>query len=125
MCIYDRGLDEVRDEQETIRDYVEDLKEIDATLDPNQGSCARRKEKFETLASRFQGKKDPIHKHFAQIMLSFLAGLFAGGAKFAKIRQPFAVRVNGAAGCPSRKTYRSLFPRLACYVRYRSSIDSY
>ena len=84
-CI-DRGLDEVRDEQETIRDYVEDLKEIDATLDPKRGSCARRKNKFETLASRFQGKKDPIHKHFAKIMLSFLAGLFVGGAKFAKIR---------------------------------------
>ena len=84
-CI-DRGLDEVRDEQETIRDYVEDLKEIDATLDPKRGSCARRKKKFETLASRFQGKKDPIHKHFAKIMLSFLAGLFVGGAKFAKIR---------------------------------------
>ena len=84
-CI-DRGLDEVRDEQETIRDYVEDLEEIDATLDPKRGSCARRKKKFETLASRFQGKKDPIHKHFAKIMLSFLAGLFVGGAKFAKIR---------------------------------------
>jgi len=79
-------LDEVRDEQETIRDYVEDLKQIDATLDPKRGSCARRKKKFETLASRFQGKKDPIHKHFAKIMLSFLAGLFVGGAKFAKIR---------------------------------------
>jgi hypothetical protein len=79
-------LDKVRDEQEKIRDYVEDLKEIDVTLDPKQGSCARRKEKFETLAGRFQDKKDPIHKHFAQIMLSFLAGLFVGGAKFAKIR---------------------------------------
>ena len=84
-CI-DRGLDEVRDEQETIRDDVEDLKKIDATLDPKRGSCAHRKKKFETLASRFQGKKDPIHKHFAKIMLSFLAGLFVGGAKFAKIR---------------------------------------
>ena len=84
-CI-DRGLAEVRDEQEKIRDYVEELKEINATLEPKQGSCARRKEKFETLADRFQGKNDSIHKHFVKTMLSFLAGLFVGGAKFAKIR---------------------------------------
>jgi hypothetical protein len=84
-CI-DRGLNDVRDEQEPIREYVEDLKEIDATLDPKQGSCARRKEKFVTLVSHFQDKTDEIHQHFATIMLSFLAGLFIGGAKFAKIR---------------------------------------
>jgi hypothetical protein len=84
-CI-DRGLNDVRDEQETLREYVEDLKEIDATLDPKQGRSARRKKKFETLADRFQAQKDPIHQHFAQIMLSFLAGLFVGGAQFAQIR---------------------------------------
>jgi hypothetical protein len=79
-------LDEVRDEQDEIREYVEDLKEIDATLDPKKGSCARRKEKFESLADRFQGEGGPIRHHFAKTMLSFLAGLFVGGAKFAKIR---------------------------------------
>jgi hypothetical protein len=79
-------LNEVRDEQETIRDYVKDLKEIDSTLDPKQGSCARRREKFETLASDFESKEDPIHQQMARVMLSFLAGLFAGGAKFAAIR---------------------------------------
>jgi hypothetical protein len=84
-CI-DRGLNEVRDEQETLREDVEDLKKIDATLDPKQGSCAHRQEKFETLATEFESKKDPIHQQMAQVMLSFLAGLFAGGAKFAAIR---------------------------------------
>jgi hypothetical protein len=82
----DRGLDEVRDKQEEIREYVKDLKEIDATLDPKKGSGARRQEKFASLADRFQGQKDPIRKHFAQTMLSFLAGLFVGGAQFAQIR---------------------------------------
>jgi len=82
----DRGVNEVRDEQETLREYVEDLKKIDATLDPKQGSCARRREKFETLATEFESKKDPIHQQMAKVMLSFLAGLFAGGAKFAAIR---------------------------------------
>jgi hypothetical protein len=84
-CI-DRGLNDVRDEQEPIREYVEDLKEIDATLDPKRGSCARREEEFVTLVSHFQDKTDEIHQHFATIMLSFLAGLFIGGAKFATIR---------------------------------------
>lgn len=82
----DRGLNEVRDEQETLREYVEDLKKIDATLDPKQGSGARRREQFETLATEFEFKKDPIHQQMAKVMLSFLAGLFAGGAKFAAIR---------------------------------------
>ncbi|CAN5904959.1 hypothetical protein BH23PLA1_BH23PLA1_33500 [soil metagenome] len=84
-CI-DRGLNEVRDEQATLRAYVEDLKTIDATLDPEQGSGARRQEQFETLATEFESKKDPIHQQMAKVMLSFLAGLFAGGAKFAAIR---------------------------------------
>ncbi len=85
-CI-DRGLDAVHDEQEPIREYVEDLKEIDATLDPKRGSCARRKEKFEALTGRFREKTDEIHQHFAAIMLSFLAGLFVGGPKFEDPRQ--------------------------------------
>jgi hypothetical protein len=84
-CI-DRGLDEVRDEQEKVREYVIDLKDINATLDPKTGRCARRKAKFASLAGRFQGQKDPIRQHFAQIMLSFLTGLFVGGAKFAEVR---------------------------------------
>jgi hypothetical protein len=79
-------LKEVRDEQETLRDYVKDLKEIDATLDPKQGSCADRQEKFEALAADFASKTDSIHQQMAQVMLSFLGGLFAGGALFAAIR---------------------------------------
>jgi hypothetical protein len=38
------------------------------------------------LAGRFREKTDEIHQHFAAIMLSFLAGLYVGGARFAKIR---------------------------------------
>ena len=82
----DRGLEEVKAEQGPIREYVKDLQEIDATIDPKEGSCARRREKFESLAERFQGEKDPVRPHFAKTMLSFLAGLFVGGARFAKIR---------------------------------------
>ena len=70
----------------TIREYVKDLKEIDATLDPKRGSCARRQEKFEALAADFESKTDPIRHRMVDVMLSFLGGLFAGGAKFAAIR---------------------------------------
>jgi hypothetical protein len=79
-------LNDVRDEQEALREYVEDLQEIDATLDPKRGSCAHRRETFETWAGRFQGREDVIHQHFGRIMLSFLAGLFVGGAQFAEVR---------------------------------------
>jgi hypothetical protein len=84
-CI-DRGLDEVRDQQEEIRQYVQDLKQRDATLDPEGGSGARRQEEFEAPADRFRGAKEPLRQHFAAIMLSFLAGLFVGGAEFAQVR---------------------------------------
>jgi hypothetical protein len=38
------------------------------------------------LAVGFQEQANAVHQHFARLMLSFLAGLFVGGAKFAKIR---------------------------------------
>jgi len=53
-------LDEVRDEQETIRDYVEDLKEIDATLDPKRGSCARRKKKWLMERKWWSDHRNPL-----------------------------------------------------------------
>jgi hypothetical protein len=84
-CI-DRGLDEVRAEQETIRDYVKDIEEVAATLEPGETTCADRQEKFEELIDRFQRKKDPIYQGIAQVMMSFLAGLFIGEGKFEQIR---------------------------------------
>jgi len=60
-CI-DRGLDQVRDEQVTIRAYVEEAGEVAATLDPKQGNELQRKEKFAKLTTRFQRSHDPIHR---------------------------------------------------------------
>ena len=65
-CI-DRGLDEVRDEQETIREYVKDIKEVAATLEAWRAeTCADRQEKFEELIDQFQRTEDPIHQHMAR-----------------------------------------------------------
>ena len=83
-CI-DRGRDEVRAEQETIQGYVEEIEEVAATLKPGEGSCADRQEKFEELIDRFQRAEDPISPKMARVMISFLAGLFVGEAKFEAI----------------------------------------
>ena len=76
-CI-DRGLDAVRDEQETIRKHVKDIKEVAATLEPGGGPAHERQETFEGLIDRFSQAEDPIHRQMVQVMTSFLAGLFVG-----------------------------------------------
>jgi hypothetical protein len=84
-CI-DRGLNEVRAEQETIRDYVNDIEQVAATLEPGEQTCADRQEKFQELIDRFERTNDPIHQQMVQVMMSFLAGLFVGEGKFEHIR---------------------------------------
>jgi hypothetical protein len=84
-CI-DRGLDCVEAEHETIRDYVKDIHEVAATLNPAGGSCADRQEKFEELIDRFQGGADPVRPKMARVMISFLAGLFVGEGTFEAIK---------------------------------------
>jgi hypothetical protein len=76
----------VRDEQESIRQYVQDVQDVAATLEPGVGTCADRQAKFEALIDRFQHTKDSIHQQMVQVMISFLAGLFVGAGKFEEIR---------------------------------------
>jgi hypothetical protein len=52
-CI-DRGLDEVQAEQETIREYVKDIAEVAATLEPGVETWADRREKLGELIDRFE-----------------------------------------------------------------------
>jgi hypothetical protein len=84
-CI-DRGLNGVQAEQEKIREYVEDIKEVAGTLEPGEETCADRQEKFEELIDRFQRTEDPIRLNMATVMISFLAGLFVGQGKFEEIK---------------------------------------
>jgi hypothetical protein len=84
-CI-DRGLDEVQAEQETIRDYVKEIEEVAATLNPAAGSCADRRAKFAELIDRFERGADAIRPQMARVMISFLAGLFVGEGKYEEIR---------------------------------------
>jgi hypothetical protein len=76
----------VRVEQESIRNYVKDVEEVAATLKPQGGTCGDRQAKFEGLIERFQQTGDEIHKQMAQVMISFLAGLFVGEGVFQEIK---------------------------------------
>jgi len=71
-------LDEVKEQQETIREYVEVIAEVAATLEPGAEDVTERQEKFEALIDRFEATEDPIRQGMATVMLSFLAGLFVG-----------------------------------------------
>jgi len=84
-CI-DRGLDEVKEVQETIRGYVTDVTEIAATLEPGTEDCTDREEKFEAIIDRFERTDDPIRQNMVIVMLSFLPGLFVGEEKFEEIK---------------------------------------
>ena len=73
-----KGLEEVKEQQETIRGYVGVIAEVAATLEPGTEDVTERQEKFEALIDRFEGTEDPIRHGMARVMLSFLAGLFVG-----------------------------------------------
>jgi hypothetical protein len=79
-------LDAVGSEQETLRNYVQDIQEVAATLQPDGQTCAARQEKFEALIERFEGTKEPLHQPMVQVMRSFLPGLFVGEGKFEPLR---------------------------------------
>jgi hypothetical protein len=64
---------------EGIRSYVDEVRAVQATLDPGGGSCAERLSRFEALRQRLQGDDDPIQQHMARLMESFQPGLFVGG----------------------------------------------
>jgi hypothetical protein len=76
-CI-DRGLQEVAAEQEPIKEYVQEVKRVAATLDPSRGSSAQRKRRFDRLKGRLKRSGDAVRMRMAVVMVAFAAGLFAG-----------------------------------------------
>jgi hypothetical protein len=85
VCI-ERGLKHVRAEQEAIHEYIADIKNIAATLEPENARWEERQEKFKTLIDRFRQTKDPIRLAMAKVMTSFQPGIFAGEDTFTEIR---------------------------------------
>jgi hypothetical protein len=80
------GLDEVKEQQEIIREYVAVIAEVAATLEPGAEDLLEREEKFEALIDRFEATEDPIRHNMAAVMISFLAGLFVGEEEYEGIR---------------------------------------
>jgi hypothetical protein len=80
------GLDEVGEQQETIREYVEVVAAVASTLDPETGDGMDRQERFEELIDQFEETDDPIRHHMATVMLSFVAGLFVGDGEYEEIK---------------------------------------
>ncbi len=81
-----RGLDLVRPEQEAIRDHVETIHEVAATLDPRGRRSARRRSEFDAILVRLGGDDDPISEHMASLMRSFRPGLFVGGDRMGDVQ---------------------------------------
>ena len=77
-CI-DRGLDAVTTEQEAIREHVQELHQIQQTLDPQRGTARQRRRRFRRLQKRLSQSDDPVRVQMAVVMAAFGMGLFAGG----------------------------------------------
>jgi hypothetical protein len=69
----------VAGEQERIREHVGEIKKIQATLEPSQGSSERRRKRFARLQKRLARSGDPWRQQMAVVMAAFVVGLFAGG----------------------------------------------
>src|SRR5436305_14352938 len=80
------GLEEVKEQQAVIREYVGVIAEVAATLEPGTEDITEREEKFEALIDRFEATEDAIRHGMATVMLSFLAGLFVGEVEYEAIR---------------------------------------
>jgi hypothetical protein len=72
--------------QKVIREYVEVIAEVAATLEPGTAEITEREEQFEALIDQFEATDDPIRHGMATVMLSFLAGLFVGEEEYEAIR---------------------------------------
>ena len=76
-CI-ERGLQAVAEEQKQVQEYVQEVKRVEATLDPSQGSVKQRKRRFHRLKRRLNKSGDAVRLQMAVVMVAFSAGLFCG-----------------------------------------------
>jgi hypothetical protein len=71
-------LQEVASEQEQVKEHLKEVKRVEATLDPSQGSIEQRKRRFARLKRRLNKSGDKVRVQMAVVMVAFAAGLFAG-----------------------------------------------
>ena len=74
-CI-DRGLAEVKEEQQEVKEQVKEIQRVASTLDEESGTVQERKEKYEQLQEEYQEKEGEFYGRLAKVMLAWSAGLF-------------------------------------------------
>jgi len=62
-----------------MRDSVEAIQAIQATLEPDKGTWAQRQEQLQVLPVQCHARDDPIRQHLGRVMASFAPGRFVGG----------------------------------------------
>ena len=77
-CI-DHGVAEVQAAHQVVRQQVQEIERVAATLTCANGSATERQAQFTRLQEEFAGLDTPFYHHVAGVMASFAAGLFVGG----------------------------------------------
>lgn len=76
----------VAGEQQQIKEYVKEVKRVEATLDPSTGSVQQRKRRFHRLKRGLKKSGDGVRMQMAVVMVGFMAGLFCGSEVDPEIR---------------------------------------
>src|SRR5262249_14602666 len=76
-CI-DSGLASVKAEQEEVRQQVEEIAQVEETLDQNSGSRTQRRARYEKLQGEYKAKGGEFYDHLARLMEGWQPGLFLG-----------------------------------------------
>jgi len=71
-------LQAVAEEQTQIKEWVQEVQRVQATLDPSRGSGKQRQRRFAKLRRRLARSGDAVRMQMAMVMVAFAAGLFAG-----------------------------------------------
>src|SRR4051812_14323000 len=74
-CI-DRGLQQVQAEQQQVKEQVQELRRVAATLEEGNGTRRQRQHRYEQLQQEYEQKGGTFYGHLAGLMLGWLAGLF-------------------------------------------------
>jgi len=77
-CI-DRGVADVQAAHQVVRQPLQEIERVAATLTCANGSATERQAQFTHLQEEFTGLATPFYHHVAGVMASFAAGLFVGG----------------------------------------------
>src|SRR5712691_4549639 len=77
-CI-DHGVAEVQAAHHVVRQQVQEIERVAATLTCANGSATERQAQFTRLQEEFAGLDTPFYHHVAGVMASFATGLFVGG----------------------------------------------